>query len=630
MEQRRCFGCMNLTSSEVCERCGWSAGQNNESHQLPVGTILAGKYLVGRALGQGGFGITYLGWDLNLDIRVCIKEFFPSSTVNRDHGHTCAVTCNTTMMEAGYVTSRERFLREAKSLAQFRNVPQIVSIFDFFQANNTAYMVMEYVEGINMAKYVQTRGGRIGMDETLRILKPVMEALARVHKAGLIHRDIAPDNIMLDPRDGAKLLDFGAVRQVENPDAEKELNRSTEAILKSGFAPMEQYLARGSLGPWTDVYAFSATIYYCVTGRIPPEAPARMLEGAPLDWSGAQGITRRQMEVLEHGMALRAADRIASMEELMGELYSPEAAPRRPEPPKPEPPKPEPPKPEPPKPPVREEDDIFAPIPKKGLKALLDSAGKNGLSQQAQKKCRMISGALFLAAALCEYYTPAYFAWEIGWAMGLKIAACVLMAVAMFTGIFPLAAVGAGVKSAVTLYAIWKMYSRMPLYPSVLFRILVMLLSAAGFVLLLLSAFLRKKSGRLCLNGSILALFAQGYVESHVLWRLTTADVQSLLRSISDIFAALPVMVCFALILVVVYLCLRSQDGKRVRTAWILTGVSLLAAVLVLALGNYAFRSAACAVPAAFAILLAGLAMEESASSQAPEKAPRKEESIFD
>ena len=626
MEQRRCFGCMNLTASEVCERCGWSAGQNNEFHQLLVGTVLEGKYLVGRALGQGGFGITYLGWDLNLDIRVCIKEFFPSSTVNRDHGHTCAVTCNTTMIEAVYAASRERFLREAKSLAQFRSVPQIVSIFDFFQANNTAYMVMEYVEGINMAKYVYNRGGRIDMDETLRILKPVMEALARVHKAGLIHRDIAPDNIMLHPRDGAKLLDFGAVRHVENPNAEKELNRSTEAILKSGFAPMEQYLARGSLGPWTDVYAFSATIYYCVTGLVPPEAPARMLEGAPLDWSGARGITRRQMEVLEHGMALRAADRIASMEELMGELYSPEAAPRpdrQTAHPQPEPPKPETPKPRPAE--QAQKDDISA--PKKGLKALPDSAGKNGLSQQAQKKYRMSSGALFLAAALCEYYFPWNYGWGMNsWAMGLKIAACVLMAVAMFTGIFPLAAVGAGGKSVVSLYVVLKMYKRMPLDPSVLFLMLLMLLSVAGFVLLLLSSFFRKKSGRLCLIGSILALFVQGYVESRVLLRLTP-DVKSLIRLTSDLFATLPVPVCIALILVVVSLCLR--DGKRVRMGWILTGVSLLATVLVFIMGNFAFRSAACAVPAAFAILLAGLAMEP-ASSQTPEKTPRKEKSIFD
>lgn len=314
---------MELTEQAVCPRCGWGAEQNNEPHQLPVGTILAGKYQVGRVLGQGGFGITYLGWDLNLDIRVCIKEFFPASAVNRDHNRTSAVTCNTTHLEAGYASSRERFLREAKSMAKFRDVPQIVSIFDFFQANNTAYMVMQYIEGIDLAKYVRKRGGRIAMDETLRILKPVMEALSLVHKAGLIHRDIAPDNIMLHPRDGAKLMDFGAVRQVDNPDADGELTRSTEAILKNGFAPMEQYQSRGSLGPWTDVYALSATIYYCVTGRIPTEALTRMIEETPLDWSGAEGITQRQIEVLEQGMAIRAKNRIQSVKELMEVLYAP-------------------------------------------------------------------------------------------------------------------------------------------------------------------------------------------------------------------------------------------------------------------------------------------------------------------
>ena len=324
MEQRRCFGCMGLTDQPVCPRCGWGAGQDNEPHQLPVGAVLAEKYLVGRVLGQGGFGITYVGWDLNLDIRVCIKEFYPSSTVNRDHRFTSCVNCNTTGMETGYAASRERFLREAKSLAKFRGEHQIVSTFDFFQANNTAYIVMEYVEGIDLARYVARRGGRIGMDETLRILKPAMEALSLVHASGLIHRDISPDNIMLHPRDGAKLLDFGAVRQLENPDTEKELTRSTEAILKNGFAPMEQYQSRGSLGPWTDVYALSATIYYCVTGRIPTEALTRVMEETPLDWSGAEGITPEQIRVLEHGMAVRAKNRIQSVKELMEGLYAPE------------------------------------------------------------------------------------------------------------------------------------------------------------------------------------------------------------------------------------------------------------------------------------------------------------------
>jgi len=327
MSERRCYGCMRPTSAQVCGYCGWPAGGNNDPHQLPVGTVLSGKYLVGRVLGQGGFGITYLGWDLNLDIQVCIKEFYPSATVNRDTTRGSAVNCNTISMKGYYAACLDRFLREAKALAKFRDVPQIVGIHDFFQMNNTAYMVMEFVSGIDMAKYVQKRGGRLHMDEILKILKPVMEALVLVHEAGIIHRDISPDNIMLDPRKGAILLDFGAVRNVEHPDAEKELTRATEAILKKGFAPMEQYVAKGSLGPWTDVYAMSATIYYCLTGRIPEDAPIRLMEGTELDWTGAQGLTERQRAVLEQGMAPRAKDRIGSVRELMDKLYAVEPAP---------------------------------------------------------------------------------------------------------------------------------------------------------------------------------------------------------------------------------------------------------------------------------------------------------------
>ena len=193
MSERRCFGCMRMATAHVCEHCGWPADGNNDPHQLPVGTILQGKYMVGRVLGQGGFGITYIAWDMNLDIQVCIKEFYPSSTVNRDVTRSTVVNCNTTNMEGYYAACLERFLREGKALAKFRNVPQIVGIHDFFQLNNTAYMVMEFVSGIDLAKYVQKRGGRLHMDEILKILKPVMEALQLVHDAGIIHRDISPD-----------------------------------------------------------------------------------------------------------------------------------------------------------------------------------------------------------------------------------------------------------------------------------------------------------------------------------------------------------------------------------------------------------------------------------------------------
>lgn len=320
MSKRLCYGCMREVETEVCPHCGWTVHQNNERHQLPVGTVLAEKYIVGRVLGQGGFGITYLGLECNLNMLVCIKEFFPHNTVNRDSTQSRFINVNTQTMESNYASARERFIREAKSLARFRDVPQIVSIYELFQMNNTAYMVMEFVSGTDMVKYIHNNGGRLPMNHTMQLLEPIMLALAQVHDAGLIHRDISPDNIMIQPSGYAKLLDFGAARNVDNPDQEKMLTHSTEAIIKNGFAPMEQYASRGSLGPWTDVYAMSATIYYSITGQLLENAPTRMLEGAELDWSNALGITREQCAVLERGLTLNIKERIPNVRQLLEEL----------------------------------------------------------------------------------------------------------------------------------------------------------------------------------------------------------------------------------------------------------------------------------------------------------------------
>ena len=320
MEKHRCMGCMAMTENEICEKCGWSDGRTNEPHQLPVGYVLHGQYRIGRVLGQGGFGITYLGWDDFLEIPVAIKEFFPNSMVNRECSMTTKVHCYTEQVTPQYVMSKERFLREAKALARFEDEPAIVRIRNFFQENETAYIVMEYVRGTNLAAYVNIRGGKLSPEETFRILRPIMEALDTVHKADLVHRDISPDNIMLHPRGGAKLLDFGAVRAVESAEAGKDMQRSTEAILKHGFAPMEQYQSRGGLGPWTDEYALCATIYYCLTGRIPEEAPRRMLEEIEIDWD-IPGLTERQKAALAKGMSLRSKDRHGSVGELIRDLF---------------------------------------------------------------------------------------------------------------------------------------------------------------------------------------------------------------------------------------------------------------------------------------------------------------------
>ena len=316
-----CISCQTQIDSEVCPRCGYPVNPQNESHQLPVGSMLRDRYQVGRVLGQGGFGITYLGRDTLMETVVAIKEFYPSGVVNRRSEVSTHVECLTEKMDRHYQMSKERFLREAKALAKFRSIPEVVDLLDFVEENNTAYIVMEYVRGVDLAKYIQHKGGRLSADETFRILKPVMEALATVHKGGIVHRDISPDNIILDPMGGAKLLDFGAVRAVEDPDLEKGLAKSTEAILKQGFAPLEQYNTRGSLGPWTDEYAMCATIWYCLTGQIPEEAAIRVNEGIDPDWRSIPGLTEQQCAALEKGFSVRARDRYPAMDALIEALF---------------------------------------------------------------------------------------------------------------------------------------------------------------------------------------------------------------------------------------------------------------------------------------------------------------------
>ena len=327
MEKYRCPVCGRLTDQPVCPVCGWAEGQTNAPHQLQPGTVLRGQYVIGRALGQGGYGITYLGWDRELERTVAIKEFFPNSMVTRDTAQGTGLQFFTANSQEQYTAGRERFLREARALAKFSSVPEIVGIHSCFEENHTAYMVMEYVKGFNLVLYTRNAGGRLSAEETLRILKPIMAALDQVHQAGIIHRDISPDNIILEPMGGAKLIDFGAARAVENPDADADMTRSTEAIVKQGFAPMEQYRSRGGIGPWSDEYALCATVYFCLTGQVPPDAISRSMGEAQPDWAGIPGLTDRERAALEKGMSVAAKDRYPTVGELARELFAEEASP---------------------------------------------------------------------------------------------------------------------------------------------------------------------------------------------------------------------------------------------------------------------------------------------------------------
>lgn len=321
MEEKRCNFCMKLKTEKVCPHCGYDEDTPGALHHLPAGVVLNNQYLIGRVLGQGGFGITYLGWDQNLDTPIAVKEYFPNGYVQRNHTRSLDVVANKDM-EPQFQNGKAYFLREAKILAKLSDVPEVVHVRNYFQANGTAYIVMEYIQGITLSKYIHKRGEALNLQQALGILKPIMAAMAEVHDAELIHRDISPNNIMLY-NNRVKLLDFGAARNVDHADASKALPKSTQAMVKHGFAPIEQYQSRGALGPWTDIYAMGATLYYCLSGKAPTAAPDRLSADTQLDWHSVSGeLTSNQIAVLNQAMALRPKDRVKDMRTLMERLYS--------------------------------------------------------------------------------------------------------------------------------------------------------------------------------------------------------------------------------------------------------------------------------------------------------------------
>ena len=320
--ENRCYGCMQpIENHDLCEHCGHDQQIQNSSHQLPVGTVVGGQYTLGKVLGQGGFGITYIGWDHVLNQRVAVKEFFPSGHAGRDSRSTLEVTSYDNKSAHDFETNKRRFLREAESLAKLWNIPQIIKVLRHFEEHGTAYIAMEFAEGTDLRHYLKDHGRPMTMEELLDVLGPIIQALSHVHNADLVHRDISPDNIMVLPNGGAKLLDFGAARYVENADAEKDRNTSTQAILKHGFAPPEQYRSHGALGPWTDIYAMCATVYFCLCGKIPPESMSRMMGEADLNLDKIPGLTQQQKDALERGMALIPKARIRTAEELYQALF---------------------------------------------------------------------------------------------------------------------------------------------------------------------------------------------------------------------------------------------------------------------------------------------------------------------
>ena len=324
MQQKydRCPNCMKALASheDICPACQFDvAGYEERSSCLKPFTVLQNKYMIGRVIGVGGFGITYIGWDLNLQTYIAIKEYFPDSFASRDTSAangTTQVIANESKTDV-YNKGLKRYVEEAQNLSRFYQLQGIVSVKDFFYENGTGYIVMEYINGINLKQYLKNCGGRLDEATVLALMKPVLESLYEIHKAGLVHRDISPDNIMVDNTGKIKLIDFGSAR-----GKSAETDKTYTVILKHGYAPSEQYYAKGNQGPWTDIYSLCATMYKMLTGNVPPNSVERM-ENDEYVSPSACGVTvsKRTEMVLAKGLAVKVADRYQDIGQLLTDLY---------------------------------------------------------------------------------------------------------------------------------------------------------------------------------------------------------------------------------------------------------------------------------------------------------------------
>ncbi len=271
--QTLCYNCFQHIQDPAapCPHCGFDLEENRQKFPvaLRAGTVLNNRYIVGRVLGQGGFGITYVAFDTQLQARVAIKEYMPSEMATRVEGTTVSVMMDTRAEDFTY--GAERFQEEARTLAKFIGHPNIAGVSSYFDQNDTSYFVMDYIEGVSFKSYIANNGGKVSVDETLNVMIPVLRALTAVHAEGFIHRDVTPDNIYISKDGNVKLLDFGSARYSIG-----DKSKSLDVILKVGYAPKEQYIRRGRQGPYTDVYSCAACFYAALTGYLPPESLERL------------------------------------------------------------------------------------------------------------------------------------------------------------------------------------------------------------------------------------------------------------------------------------------------------------------------------------------------------------------
>lgn len=315
-----CYGCMNKYKAEygICPFCGY---KNTDFHPEPIhllpGTRLQNKYIVGKAIGHGGFSVTYMGLDTVLDVRVAIKEYMPSEYATRTGNQSRMTVSMQGSAPQMYREGMHKFVEEAQRLAAMDDVEGIVKVFDAFVENNTAYIVMEYLEGETLAEKLK-REVRLEPQKVFSMMMPLMDSLERIHKAGLLHRDISPDNIIVTSKNTVKLIDFGSARYITH-----DRSRSLSVFIKPGYTPAEQYSSDGRQGTWTDVYSLAATMYKMITGITPPDGFQRRAKDN-LMTPGKVGVrmTRNAENAILNAMNTRIDSRTKTIGEFKQQLFS--------------------------------------------------------------------------------------------------------------------------------------------------------------------------------------------------------------------------------------------------------------------------------------------------------------------
>lgn len=312
-----CMGCMKEKTewTPICPHCGYDGvNTQNDSSQLPTWTMLNNTYLVGKSLGKGGFGMTYLAFDVNLQKKVVIKEYFLGQCSWRQPGDMNVYTYDGEKAKR-FNKEKASFVEEARILAQIDEQPGIVKVISYFEANNTAYIVMEYLEGESLKKFVMSKGGYLPANQTIELMKPVIKALAGIHQKGVVHRDISPDNIMITTKGKLKLIDFGAAKDSQG-------DFSADKVFKKTYSPLEQRVPEGIVGPYSDIYALCATMYQMITGRKVPPATERINSDGLIPPS-ALGIQINPIHeaALINGLAVDSTQRIKNATDLYYFMY---------------------------------------------------------------------------------------------------------------------------------------------------------------------------------------------------------------------------------------------------------------------------------------------------------------------